>query len=151
MNEMATIEAVTKELSLRCSPERAFDVFTTRAAEWWPLRTHSVGGDETDTVVFEPRVGGRIYEKTRQGAEHLWGTVTAWDPPRGFACTWHPGLDPDQPTTLAVSFDATPDGTLARLVHAGWERLGDAGLETRNGYNSGWDGVLALYADAANT
>jgi hypothetical protein len=66
---------VRKTILVACSPERAFDVFTREYARWWPFATHSVGELETETVTFEPGVDGRIYERTRAGAEHVWGST----------------------------------------------------------------------------
>ena len=56
--------------------EHAFRVFTERLGEWWPVKTHSVAQENAETVVLERREGGRFYERTRDGNEHLWGTVT---------------------------------------------------------------------------
>jgi hypothetical protein len=65
----------------------AFRYFTGDFGVWWPAATHSVVAyasgfkDKPATVILEPRVNGRIFERTRDGDEHLWGTVLAWQPP----------------------------------------------------------------------
>ena len=43
------------------APAEAFDLFTAGIASWWPVRTHSYGGEAVTSVVFEPGVGGRVY------------------------------------------------------------------------------------------
>ena len=42
-------------------------------------------------VTLEPRLGGRIYERTSDGTEIDWGEITDWDPPRRLAYLWHIG------------------------------------------------------------
>lgn len=39
-------------------------------------------------VTFESHPGGRIDERTPDGAEHDWGEVLAWEPPRRLAYLW---------------------------------------------------------------
>ncbi len=67
-----------------CSAEQAFTTWTSRMSSWWP-EDHTVTGEAGLEVVLEPGVGGRIYERTRAGAEHDWGRVTAWEPPARLA------------------------------------------------------------------
>ena len=139
-----------KSVTVAVPPERAFEIFTAGMTGWWPLRTHSVGEENSETVTIEPFVGGRFYERTRDGEEHDWGTVTAWEPPARFACTWHPGYDPSEAQDLDVRF--VPDGSGARveLVHTGWERRGARAEEMHAGYDTGWDYVFVeLYGGAA--
>jgi uncharacterized protein YndB with AHSA1/START domain len=96
-------------------------------------------------VTLEPRIDGRLYETAPDGTEHLWGTVTEWDPPRRVSFTWHPGRAVDTRQEVAVTFRPAGTGCLVDLVHTGWERLGEKGAETRAGYDSGWDLVLARF------
>jgi len=143
-----TIPPVRKELTLRCSADHAFTVFTRELGTWWPLASHSISGDRARTASFEPRVGGRLFETDADGAEHPWGEVTEWAPPNRVAFRWHPGGDPARPTRVDVRFEAiAADQTRMVLVHSGWDVLDD-GAKTRAGYESGWDGVLERYRGA---
>jgi hypothetical protein len=63
------MEPLTLEFTVGCSPDHAFAVWATRTSMWWP-HGHSVSGDPGLTVTFEPRPGGRIYERTPAGEEH---------------------------------------------------------------------------------
>ena len=63
-----------------CPPDRAFALWTGRIDTWWPA-DHTVTGGHDLTVVLEPGVGGRIFERTPEGVEHDWGEVTVWEPP----------------------------------------------------------------------
>jgi len=136
---------IVKQVTIRATPEEAFRRFTSELASWWPLRSHSVGQAEAETVVMEGRVGGRIVEYIRGGQEAVWGTITAWDPPRRVAFTWHPGRAPETAQDVELVFTAAGARTSVRLTHRGFERLGALGKKARRGYPIGWSYVLGLY------
>lgn len=140
------LSPVRRSIRVDWPPEAAFRRFTAEIASWWPLRSHSVGRDRAETVVFEGRAGGRIYERIRGGEECIWGTVTAWDPPRRVAFTWHPGLTPDTAGDVELRFLPDGAGTRLELTHSGWEKLGPIAAKARKGYNVGWVYVLNLWA-----
>lgn len=142
------IAPLVKEVLVPLGPERAFELFTARIAEWWPLRTHSVAGELAALCAFEPHVGGRLYERAADGTESTWGTVLEWRPPTHLAVTWHPGRTPATEQQLRVSFVARGSGTVVRLVHTGWERLGAIGSTERDDYDTGWDYVLGFFTRA---
>jgi uncharacterized protein YndB with AHSA1/START domain len=137
------------ERSVRVSwpVDRAFRRFTEEIGSWWPLRTHSVGQGNAETVVMEGRVGGRILERIRGGGEAHWGTVTAWEPPSRVAFTWHPGQTPESAGAIEVRFRAEGDGTRLELTHSGWEKFGTMAAKARRGYGVGWRYVLDHWAD----
>lgn len=137
---------IRKRLTLATDPERAFRRFTAELATWWPLRSHSVGQEQAETVTMEGRVGGRIVERIRGGREAIWGTVTAWDPPHRVAFTWHPGREPATAQDVEVRFTPTGTATRVELVHTGFERLGRLARTARRGYPIGWTYVLGCYA-----
>ena len=145
------VPPLIKQVRVRCAPEAAFAAFTRDLGRWWPARTHSVRQDEATTATLEPFAGGRIYERTGDGAPIVWGTITAWQPPTRVAFTWHPGRAADTAQTIEVTFTAVADATDVRLVHAGWEQLGDDAQRLRDNYDGGWTLVFATrYAAHAN-
>lgn len=145
---------------IACSPERAFELWTTRISTWWPI-DHSVSRAVGLEVVLEGRVGGRIYERTPSGEVVEWGTVTGWDQPAMLAYTWHLGGDAAHPTDVVIRFlpaspvsasSSGPSGrTLVEIDHHGWDRLGATGLERRENNQRGWEGVLPNFIAAAET
>ena len=137
---------IRKVLTVKATPEHAFRRFTAEMASWWPLRSHSVGEADSESVVMEGRAGGRIVERIRGGGESCWGTITAWEPPRRVAFTWHPGQDPATAQDIEVLFSGVEGGTRVELAHWGFERLGRLGRIARRGYPIGWEYVLGLYA-----
>jgi DNA-binding transcriptional ArsR family regulator/uncharacterized protein YndB with AHSA1/START domain len=148
MSTQTTGLIVSKTIIVDASVGHAFAVFTERMADWWPLRTHSVGEEHAYAVTMEQREGGRLYESIEGGEESDWGRVLAWEPPSRVVLTWHPGRSAAEATELEVRF--TPEGAATRvdLEHRGWERLGARGAATRDGYETGWDPVLAAYVAA---
>lgn len=142
----ATFTPIRKVVTVKAPPEQAFRRFTAELGQWWPLASHSVGGQNSETVVMEGRVGGRIVEKIRGGRECVWGTLTAWDPPHRVAFTWHPGREPQTAQDIEVRFTAAEGGTRVELQHSGFERLGKLARRARRGYPIGWAYVLGLYA-----
>ena len=66
-NETAPIR---QSVVVDCPIDETFALFTGRLAEWWPLASHSICGEDADTCAMEPWVGGRVYERSpvRRGA-----------------------------------------------------------------------------------
>lgn len=145
------LSPIERSVRVPLPPARAFSLFTTRMASWWPLRgDHSIFGDALQGLVFEERLGGRVFERSTDGREGVWGTVTAWDPPSGFTMTWHPGRGPETAQTLELRFSADGDGSRVTLVHKNWHVLGDEAAATREGYSKGWVFVFdGCFGDAA--
>ena len=81
---MSTVPPIRREILVDADPQTAFEVFTTRIAQWWPLAELSVYGAGT-TVAFD---GGQIVERSSDGTTALWGTVTRWEPPGALAFSW---------------------------------------------------------------
>jgi uncharacterized protein YndB with AHSA1/START domain len=136
--------------TVACPPEHAFSVWAERTSLWWP-KSHSVSADPGLTVTFEPRPGGRIYERTPAGEEHDWGEVLAWEPPRRLVYLWHLRFDRSDATEVEITFAPHPDtaGTTAvTIVHRGWERLGAHGAGRRERNQRGWAGLVPHYREA---
>ncbi|HEY2938122.1 MAG TPA: hypothetical protein VGJ25_16080, partial [Gaiellaceae bacterium] len=96
MNAQATTAPLLRMVTVAVPVERAFEVFTRRVGDWWPLRTHGCFEEETAGVSFE---SGRLVERSKTGEEAVWGEVLAWEPPGRIAFTWHPGYAEGDPMT----------------------------------------------------
>lgn len=140
------IPPVVRSVAVPWDQAAAFRRFTAEIHAWWPLRTHSLGGEAAERCAIEPRVGGRFFERDRDGTEHTWGTVTLWDPPHRVGFTFHPSRPPETAGDVEVRFETRGGGTLVTLTHGGWERLGPRARLGRHGYNLGWNYIVALYA-----
>ena len=150
MTQETSERVVEKSVTVSVPVERAFEVFTAEIGTWWPLRTHAVDTERSETVVMEGRVGGRLYERTPSGEEHVWGTLVAWEPPNRIVYSWHPGRGEETAQEVEITFSPEGEGTRVDIRHYGWEKLGDRLEETIASYNEGWDKVIGLSAQAAD-
>jgi uncharacterized protein YndB with AHSA1/START domain len=150
MNQQTSELVIRKSVTVEAPLEHAFRIFTEEIHTWWPLRTHAVDTDQSDMVILEGCEGGRLFERTPGGDEHLWGTVAVWDPPHRVGYSWHPGRGADTAQEVEVTFTSEGEGTRVDIRHWGWERLGEPVDETVASYEEGWDVVLAHYVGAAN-
>ena len=146
------IEPLRITFEVHCSPDHAFATWTGRATSWWPPE-HTVSHEPGAEIVFEPRRGGRIFERTPHGNEIEWGQVVDWDPPRRLHYLWHIATEPSNATDVEVVFRELPDSTTrVEIEHGGWDRLGAIGQAWRDANRAGWDGVLPSYtSDAARS
>jgi uncharacterized protein YndB with AHSA1/START domain len=146
---------VRKSVSVKATPERAFEVFTAGFDRWWP-RSHSIGDSPLKQAIIEPREGGRWYAQLEDGTEAEWGDVLAWEPPRRVLLAWRIGAgwqyDPDLLTEVEVTFTPEVGGaTRVELEHRYLERMGEGAESVRASVDSdgGWQGLLRAYAECA--
>jgi uncharacterized protein YndB with AHSA1/START domain len=146
---------VRKAIVVEAPVERAFKVFTERFDAIKP-KEHNLLGVPIVETVFEPRVGGHIYDRGEDGSECRWARVLAFDPPTRVVFSWDIGptwqLEPDpaNASEVEVRFVADgPDRTRVELEHRhidrhgpGWESI-YAGVEN----DGGWPLYLARYAE----
>jgi uncharacterized protein YndB with AHSA1/START domain len=140
------VEPIRRSVSVSWSPDVAFHRFTADFASWWPRYSNSIGGKRVKRIVFEPRVGGRIYEEHHDGTRFMWGIVTALEPPRRVAFTHHATRDESDAQEVEVSFTPEGTGTRVELVARGWEKMSPAAKRARGGYQMTWGIALDRYA-----
>jgi uncharacterized protein YndB with AHSA1/START domain len=145
MSDALVIEAVRKTVTVDCTVEEAFRVFTADATSWWPIATHSINGRDVKEVVFEEREGGQVYEVTASGERGHWATVVAWEPPGRLVLAWNILEREALPTEVEVRFVPEGDQTRVDLEHRGWERLAENADAKRDSYDTGWGQVLGVY------
>jgi uncharacterized protein YndB with AHSA1/START domain len=150
MSQQTSEVVIEKSVLVSAAVEHAFRVFTEEIHTWWPLRTHAVDPERAETVVVEAREGGRLFERTPGGEEHVWGTVVTWDPPHRLGYTWHPGRGEETAQEVELTFTSEGNATRVDLRHWGWEKLGDRMEQTVANYNEGWDIVIGCYVEKAN-
>jgi len=142
------IEPLRMSFEVACSTDHAFATWTSGISSWWP-EDHTVTAEAGLEVVLEPRVGGRIYERTQAGTEHEWGHVTAWEPPARLGYLWHLRRDHRHATDVEIRFIAlAEDRTRVEIEHRGWERLGEAAVDWRDRNRDGWQTLLPHYITA---
>jgi uncharacterized protein YndB with AHSA1/START domain len=130
---------IRKSIWVARSPETSFKVFCEDIGEWWP---GGFGGKDCK-LFLERTVGGRFYERRRDGTEYEIGRVTTYQPPSLVAFTWR-APSWDVTTQVEIRFSAEGEGTRVELEHSGWEQ--DAKTrDARGNYDSGWGKILAHY------
>ena len=135
--------------------DRAFRVFTEDFGAFKPP-SHNLLGVEIAETVFEPRVGGYLYDRGVDGTVCRWARVLAYEPPGRVLISWdispHWQLETDLEKTseVEVRFIAETDKrTRVELEHRNLDRHGDGweGLREGVGSEGGWPLYLQRYAD----
>lgn len=146
MSKGLVMEVIRKTVTVDCAVEEAFRVFTADALSWWPVQTHSIHG-AVDEIVFEPEVGGTVYEVGANGERGHWATVLEWEPPHRLVLAWNILEREGDLTEVEVRFLPEGEATRVELEHRGWENVELDGPAKRGNYDTGWDAVLGEYAD----
>jgi uncharacterized protein YndB with AHSA1/START domain len=138
--------------------ERAFRVFTEDFGSFKPP-AHNLLGVEIAETVFEPRVGGHLYDRGVDGSECRWARVLAYDPPDRVLLSWDISpqwqLEPDPKRTSEweVRFIAeTPERTRVEVEHRNLDRRGEGWEGVREGVagDQGWPLYLQRFAAHLN-
>jgi uncharacterized protein YndB with AHSA1/START domain len=134
--------------------ERAFAVFTGRFGDFKPGEHNLLAVPIAETV-FEPHVGGHIYDRGVDGSVCRWARILAYEPPSRVLFTWDIGptwqleIDQSKTSEVEVRFTAESDErTRVDLEHRhlyrhgpGWESVAD-GIDG----DAGWPLYLDRYA-----
>jgi len=135
--------------------EEAFRAFTEDFGRFKPPE-HNMLGVEIAETVFEPRVGGHLYDRGVDGSECRWARVLAYDPPRRVVISWDIGptweieADPAKTSEVEVRFVAeNAERTRVELEHRNLDRHGDGWQGVRDGVDNdqGWPLYLRRYVD----
>jgi uncharacterized protein YndB with AHSA1/START domain len=147
-------QSVHKQIVVEASIERAFSVFVDQFGQIKPPE-HNILGVALAETVFEPRVGGHVYDRGVDGTEFHWARVLAYEPPRRLMISWDLNpqwqleTDPERASEVEVRFVAeTPERTRVELEHRHLERHGEGWEAIRDGVDSsgGWPLYLDRYA-----
>jgi uncharacterized protein YndB with AHSA1/START domain len=135
--------------------ERAFNVFTERFDRIKP-RDHNMLEADIAESVFEPRAGGRVYDRAVDGSECQWARVLAFEPPERIVFSWDISpqwqieTDPSRTSEVEVRFIAeSADRTRVELEHRNLDRHGEGweGLREGVGGADGWPLYLGRFAE----
>ena len=151
---------VRRSVVVNTSLEKAFERFTLGFGDFKPPEHNLLQAPLAETV-FEPRVGGHIYDRATDGSVCRWARVLAYDPPHRVVFSWDIGptwqleTDLDKASEVEVRFAAEPDGrTRVELEHRnidrhgpGWEGI-SAGVDAEDGWPLYLDRFAALFSAA---
>ena len=150
----ATAAVVRRQIVVEAPIEKAFAAFTERFGDFKPPE-HNLLGAPIEATVFEPRVGGHIYDRAADGTECRWARVLAYDPPGRVVFSWDIGptwqveTEPDNASEVEVQFiTESPDRTRVVLEHRNLDRHGPGWESIRDGvgHDAGWPLYLERYA-----
>lgn len=153
----AEATVVRRQVVVKAPVEHAFAVFTQRFGDFKP-REHTLLSAPIAETVFEPRVGGHIYDRAEDGSICRWARILAYEPPTrvvfswDISPTWQLETDPDLTSEVEVRFVAEgPDRTRVDLEHRHLDRHGPGWQGVADGVrdDEGWPLYLARYVDVA--
>jgi uncharacterized protein YndB with AHSA1/START domain len=151
---------VRRQIVVEAPVDKAFAVFTERFGDFKPPEHNLLASPIAETV-FEPRVGGSIYDRGADGSECHWARVLVYEPPQRVVFSWDIGptwqveTEPENTSEVEVTFTAEgPQRTRVELEHRNLDRHGP-GWEAVSGgvgHDQGWplylDRYAALFGDA---
>jgi uncharacterized protein YndB with AHSA1/START domain len=155
MTTQAQDTSVRTQIAVEAPIERAFRVFTEEFGSFKPPEHNMLGVPIAETV-FEPRVGGHLYDRGEDGSECRWARVLAYEPPDRVVISWDINpqwqIETDLSKTSEVEVRFIPEGperTRVELEHRHLDRHGEGWEGTRAGVESpdGWPLYLKRYAD----
>jgi uncharacterized protein YndB with AHSA1/START domain len=147
--------AIQLSIVVEAPLERAFQVFVDDFDRIKP-REHNMLSVAIAETVFEPRAGGRIYDRGVDGSECHWARVLTYEPPHRVVFSWDISprwqieTDHDKTSEVEVRFVAeTPDRTRVELEHRNLDRHGPGWEGARDGVGAGdgWPLYLRRYAE----
>ncbi|HZC70123.1 MAG TPA: SRPBCC family protein [Jatrophihabitans sp.] len=155
MTTHAQETSIRTDVTVDAPAERAFQVFTKQFDKIKP-REHNLLRAEVAESVFEPFVGGRVYDRGVDGSECQWARVIAYEPPNRIVFTWDINpewqleADTSRTSEVEVRFIAeSAERTRVELEHRHLDRHGDGWQDMREGVrgSGGWPLYLARYAE----
>jgi uncharacterized protein YndB with AHSA1/START domain len=155
MNTHAPATSVRQSVVVNAPIARAFKVFTEDFGAFKPAE-HNLLAVPIKETVFEPRVGGYLYDRGIDGSECRWARVLAYEPPNRVLLSWNITpkwqieTDPARASEWEVRFTAVDaKRTRVDLEHRKLERHGEGWESERDGVagDHGWPLYLRRYAD----
>jgi len=140
---------VQKIVTVPLTTAAALDLFVRRLHEWWPLAARSVFLENAASCHVEAHLGGRLYERSHDGREEIWGRFTAFEDGMRVVFAWHPGISETSATEVEINFVSIGSSTRIVVEHRHWERLGARASFVRAIMDGGWPGVLARFEACA--
>lgn len=156
MTATSTATSVTVDITVDVPVDTAFRVFTQDFDQVKP-RDYNLLTVPIEQTVFEPRVGGHIYDRGADGSVCRWARVLAFDPPDRVVFSWDISpqwqleTDPERASEVEVRFVAEAAArTRVVLEHRHLDRHGEGwkGYAAGLAADTAWPLFLARFADA---
>jgi uncharacterized protein YndB with AHSA1/START domain len=147
--------AIRTDVVVDAPQDRAFRLFTEQFDMIKPREHNMLEVDIADSV-FEPREGGRVYDRGIDGSECQWARVLAYEPPDRIVFTWDISPrwqiedDLSRASEVEVRFIAeSAERTRVELEHRHLDRHGEGWESLSEGVadDQGWPLYLSRFAD----
>jgi uncharacterized protein YndB with AHSA1/START domain len=145
---------VNRSVVVNAALDKAFEKFTQGFGDFKPPEHNLLSAPVAETV-FEPRVGGHIYDRATDGSVCRWARILTYEPPQRVVFSWDIGptwqleTDPQLTSEVEVRFVAEgPNKTRVELEHRNLDRHGPGWQSVSDGVggDQGWPLYLARYA-----
>jgi uncharacterized protein YndB with AHSA1/START domain len=153
MSEQATATSVQTSIVVDAPIDEAFSVFTEGIGTWWPREYNLLKVDIAERV-FEPRVGGQVYDRGIDDSECHWARVLAYEPPDRVVISWDISpqwqieTDLDKTSEVEILFTSeSAERTRVEVEHRHLDRHGDGweGMRDSVGSEGGWPGCVRRF------
>jgi uncharacterized protein YndB with AHSA1/START domain len=154
MSTPATATTVRTSIVVEAPIQRAFSVFTNEFGSFKPPE-HNMLGVEIAETVFEPHVGGSLYDRGIDGTVCRWARVLAYEPPHRVVLSWDISpywqieTDLAKTSEFEVRFSSeAPERTRVEIEHRHLDRHGSGWEGVRDGVagDDGWPLYLERFA-----
>lgn len=143
-----SLDSIVHHVIVDAVPEAAFDMFTARLGDWWPL-AYTFSESRFADALVEPK--GTWFERDDAGRTLPWGDVRAFVPGERVVLGFAIGFDRqpvpfDQASEVEVRFiPAGSRQTRVEVEHRHFARHGTGAATLRAGLDSpqGWPLILA--------
>ncbi len=121
MSKRVPAAPVKQSVVVEAPIERAFKVFTEDFGSFKP-REHNLLSVPIAETVFEPRVGGHVYDRGVGGSECRWARGLAFEPPNRVLLSWD--ISPRKSKTIPTRpVNGRYDSLSSRQAGLGWNLI----------------------------
>lgn len=143
MSDVLAVETIRRmnvesSVTIQAPRPRVYEVMINEVDRWWvkPYRM----AEDSDALILEPKVGGRLYEPWGEGEEGgLWAIITGLRRNEWIELTGKIGMRGAVFGIVWIELEERGDSTLVRLYH---QAFGDLQPEAEKNYTEGWKFLL---------
>lgn len=129
---------IQQEITINAPPARVFDALTADIGAWWGA-PYLLNDAWARNIVFEPALGGRVYEDWGNGEGAMWATVTSIKRDDHVELTGRIGMGGAVIGIVAFTLEPRGKATLVRLTHRAAGEISD---QQQSGYDKGWQDLV---------
>ena len=149
------MDKITKRLTIKVSPEKAYQNFLSDLKSWWP-REYTWSQDKLADIKIEEKQDGLCTEVGPYGFRCDWGRVTELIEGQRIGLKWQIGFsrepipDPEKASDILLVFKPTnKTSTIIEFEHRNFENHGKQAVDYRKMMNGpqGWNYILNRFKE----